>query len=311
MNKSKEALAEAWSARKVPSPVVIPRRSPWFPVAITALVLAFSRPLYQLSRFALDSELYSYILLVPIISLYLWWTQRKSLPAHSTPHRTMGVVLLVAGILLLAGYWTIKLSGTELVMEDSLAMTMLAFVLLFWGIAGWFLGPPTMRALAFPLVFLLFMVPFPIFLQSELETLLQAGSAVAAYAFFKTAGTPVFNEGLVFQLPGISLQIAPECSGIHSTLALFITSLVAGQMLLRSPWKRALLALAVVPIALLRNGFRVFVIGELCVHVSPDMIDSYIHHHGGPIFFALSLIPFFLLLRLLYKSDQLTKPSPS
>jgi exosortase/archaeosortase family protein len=74
-------------------------------------------------------------------------------------------------------------------------------------------------------------------------------------------------------------------------------------MLLRRPWKRAVLCLAVIPLALLRNGFRVFVLGELCVHVGPQMIDSPIHHHGGPLFFVLSLVPFFLLLYWLKRTE--------
>jgi len=79
-------------------------------------------------------------------------------------------------------------------------------------------------------------------------------------------------------------------------------------------WTRAVLVLFVVPLAILRNGFRVFVIGWLCVHISPKMIDSPIHHHGGPIFFALSLVPFFLLLFFLRKWDsrasEASKPQP-
>jgi len=43
---------------------------------------------------------------------------------------------------------------------------------------------------------------------------------------------------------------------------------------------------------------------QLCVRVSPGMIDSYVHRHGGPIFFAMSLIPFFLLLVILRKSES-------
>ena len=65
-----------------------------------------------------------------------------------------------------------------------------------------------------------------------------------------------------------------------------------------------ILAAAVIPLALLRNGFRVFVIGELCVRVSPDMIDSWVHKQGGPFFFALSLIPFSILLYFLYRADR-------
>jgi exosortase/archaeosortase family protein len=80
---------------------------------------------------------------------------------------------------------------------------------------------------------------------------------------------------------------------------LFITSLIAGHLFLKSPWKRGALAASILPLALLRNGFRIFTIAQLCVHVSPQMIDSPIHHKGGPIFFVLSLVPFFLLLSYL------------
>jgi exosortase/archaeosortase family protein len=109
---------------------------------------------------------------------------------------------------------------------------------------------------------------------------------------------------MVFRLPGMSLRVAPECSGIHSTLVLFITSLLAGQVILRQPWRRAVLCLAVLPLALLRNGFRVFVLGQLCIHFGPQMIDSPIHHHGGPLFFVLSLAPFFLLLYFFRKTER-------
>jgi exosortase C (VPDSG-CTERM-specific) len=164
------------------------------------------------------------------------------------------------------------------------------------------------RLIGFPLAFLLFLAPFPAVVETGLETMLQHGSSWIANKLFELASMPVYREGTFFQLPGFSMQVAPECSGIRSTLALFLTSLVAGQMFMRSPWKRALLALIILPIALLRNGFRVFVIGELCVQVGPHMINSWIHRHGGPAFFALSLIPFSIILFLLYRSD-LRSPS--
>jgi exosortase/archaeosortase family protein len=97
--------------------------------------------------------------------------------------------------------------------------------------------------------------------------------------------------------------VAPECSGIRSTLVLFITSLVAGQLFLRSRWKRALFALAVIPLGIFRNAFRIVTIGELCIHVDPGFIDSPIHHRGGPIFFVISMVPFILLLYYLRKAE--------
>ena len=275
------------------------------------LLLCFSLPLYGLVRFAIQSELYSHIVLIPFISGYLVWLRRRSLPPCSLPDRKAAVVPLIAGAVLLAAYWAAALSGTELGRQDSLSLTTLSFLMFFGAACGLFLGKQTLRALAFPLGFLVFLVPIPTLLQTWMETFLQYGSAAVAFGLFKLSWTPVFYRDLIFQLPGFSMEVAPQCSGIHSSLALFILSLLAGHLFLRSRWKRATLALAVIPLALLRNGFRVFTIGQLCVHIGPEMIDSYIHRHGGPFFFILSLVPFCILLFFLMKSDRLLRqPAP-
>ena len=124
-----------------------------------------------------------------------------------------------------------------------------------------------------------------------------------AELLFGIAGTPLFRQGVDFQFPGFNLQVAPECSGIRSTFVLCITSLVAGQLFLRSPLKRAVLVLAVIPLGILRNGLRILTIGELCIHVSPNMIHSNLHRQGGPLFFLLSLAPLLGLLYILRKLD--------
>lgn len=121
---------------------------------------------------------------------------------------------------------------------------------------------------------------------------------------FDITDTTVLHDGLFFQLPGISLQVAPECSGIHSSLMLMLTSLIAGYFFFKTYTCRAVLAFFVIPLGIVRNAFRIFVIGQLCVHVSPDMIDSYIHRHGGPIFFLIFLVPFFILLHYLRRLDR-------
>ena len=151
------------------------------------------------------------------------------------------------------------------------------------------------------------MVPLPVSAEIGLETFLQHGSALAARLFFTLVDMPYVYEGLTFHLPAVNIQVAPECSGIHSSIILFITSAVAGYMFLRSPWKRAIFLFAVIPLGLLRNGFRVFVIGELCVHIGPEMIESWIHRRGGPVFFLLSLVPLFLLLYLLHRTERRTQ----
>lgn len=281
-----------------------------FLVALGVVVAACALPLTGWLRFGLESGLFSYTLLVPVVSGYLFITGRRH-PAGAAvgPARTLGALFGAGGLAVFAGYGIAVANGTQLVAQDTAAVTALGFVLLVAAAAAFFLPRALLRKAAFPLVFLVFMAPFPVAVEHAVEMFLQHGSAPPAYWFYKLAGTPVFRQDLIFQLPGITLQVAPECSGIRSTIVLFLTSLVAGHLFLRSPWKRAVLIGFVLPLALVRNGFRIFVIGELCVRIGPHMIDSVFHHRGGPIFFALSLIPFSILVYFLVRSDR-RKPAP-
>jgi exosortase C (VPDSG-CTERM-specific) len=247
--------------------------------------------------------LYSYILLIPLISLFLVWRKRGCLALAAPIRRGAGALFFMAGGALLAVYWLGLRPRARLLEDDYLPLMITGFLLLFLGLCAWFWGGAVLRSLTFPLAFLFFMVPMPAAALLQVDAFLQQGSAAAAEMFFRLSGMPFLREGLIFQLPGIALQIAPECSGIHSTLVLLITSFLAGYLQLSTGWKRAVLVLAVIPLALLRNGFRVYVLGELCVHVSPRIIDSPLHHQGGPIFFVLSLIPLFVLLMVLQRSE--------
>jgi exosortase C (VPDSG-CTERM-specific) len=284
--------------------------APWrnFFIATAILALCFGKPLLDLLRLAAESELYSYIPLIPLVSLYLVWLKKNNLPRHFQPAKKMAAFFFAAGLATTFVYWT-GFRAANLPVENSLAFNIFALLLFFSGVCFLFLGKEMVRAIAFPLCLLIFIIPLPDFLQRDIETFLQIGSAAVANVFFTLSGMPVFQDGLRFQLPGFSLQVAPECSGIHSSLVLLILSLLAGQLFLRRPWTRAALALAVIPLALLRNGFRIFVIGQLCVRVGPQMIDSPIHRHGGPLFFLLSLIPFFALLIFLRKSERTKRPN--
>jgi len=285
-----------------------PSRSPAFVTALGVLLAAFAWPLYELTRFSIGHELYSHIVLIPLISLYLVW-QRRTEPVPATPPiRVLAVVFAGLGMASAGAFAASRIWATA-TPDDSLALATIAFLLCLGAVCSWFLGRARLRALAFPLLFLVFMIPLPVAVLSWVEFELQRGSAAVAHGLFSLAGTTVYVEQLVFQLPGITIEVAPECSGIHSSLALLITSVLAGYYFLTSPTRRTILALAVIPLALLRNGFRVFVIGELCVRIGPEMINSYIHRRGGPIFFVLSLVPFFLLLLFLVRTEHRARRS--
>lgn len=271
---------------------------------VAVLVVAFIKPLFSLMVYAAGTDLHSHILLVPFVSAYLLAIKRRELPREYRSSPGWALLPLAGGLAALAAAWMLRPGGQPLSQNDFFALIALSFVC-FLAAGGFvFLGKRWMAAAAFPVAFLIFMAPLPDRAVYWLETASKLASAEVTALFFNLSGTPTLRDGVVFQLPGIVIEVAQECSGIRSSWVLFITSLVASHMFLESPWRRVVLVAFVIPLGIVRNGFRILVIGLLCVHIGPHMIDSIIHRRGGPLFFVLSLVPLFLLLWLLRSREQ-------
>lgn len=265
---------------------------PWIRLGIFAALWSavFALVLMKLIRFSFASELESYIPLIPFISVYLLYIkpcqpgeagrERFRKPAASILWATSAILVVVHGFLVMSG----RVEGEA----SMLVLPTLSYITGILGGGVFFLGWPAFRATLFPWLLLYLMVPIPGPLAHAMKIALQEGSAEAAYLMFRLTGTPVFREGLSFVLPGLTIEVAEECSGIHSTLVLLITSLIAGHLFLRKTWSRTALVLLVIPLGLIRNGFRIVSISLLTIHVDPGMIDSPLHHRGGPFYFVLS-----------------------
>jgi len=284
-------------------------------MATCLLAICFCVPLLKLVSFAWHSALFSYIILIPFISGYLIWSIRQTLNFEIVQPCWPGAIIAwAAGAGIMAWSWIARSQGWQPETQDYLSVTTLALLCCFWGLCLAVLGTKLLGQVFFPLAFLIFAVPMPTSWLENVDLFFQHTSAAAAQGFFVLAQEPMKGEGLLLHLTNITLRVAPECSGIHSTIVLVMTSLLASYLFLQRPWTRAVLVLATIPLAILRNGFRVFVLGMLCVHVDPEMIHSWVHTKGGPIFFALSLIPFFLLLLFLRKrgvaANSLPKTQP-
>ena len=202
------------------------------------LLAAFGQPLLALADYAVHSSLHSYILLIPFVSAYLLYLRRDQLPKKYAADFSLGIILLACGLgLFLFTRWP-NLVGH--VPADTYQLTLLAFSFLCCLAAGgfFFLGRDWMRAAAFPLAYLIFLVPMPDAMANALETASKYASAEVANVLFHLSGTPFLREGLFFQLPNIGIQVAQECSGIRSSWVLLMTSILASHLFLKTPWRR-------------------------------------------------------------------------
>lgn len=277
---------------------------PFF-TASAILLVFFSKVLFDLAIFAFNTNIHSHILLVPFISGYLVWQILPSLPKPERSRAGFPLILSLAALLILGTFAILRFQGLVFSRADYLFFTVFPFCLLFISSVILFLGKSFAKAIAFPLVFLLFLAPFPDKVTHALEIASQHASAEAYSWLMDLSRATYFREGRIFLLPNIGpIEVAQECSGIRSSLVLFITSLIAGHMFLQSTWKKVVLALVVFPLGIVRNAFRIYVISMLSAHWNPEVITGPLHSRGGPIFFALSLVPFFLFLIWLRKTDR-------
>ena len=212
----------------------------WFIAGAMVLTLGFSRSSTPWRSWPWRT-IYSHILLVPWITLYLIWIKRKDLAEDDRGQRTEGaerkrawlaVVLLALGLGAILAYGLLGSRHPRLPRNDSLALATLSYVSFLLSGCLWMFGFRTVRRFAFPLGFLLVLVPWPTAVTHGAAVFLQYASAEAAHLLLQISGTTVFRQGLTFHLPGIALTVAEECSGIRSTLVLLVTSMLAGYLFL-------------------------------------------------------------------------------
>jgi len=210
------------------------------------------------------------------------------------------IAILSGGILfLIAGWESSHLSGNE-----ALSLSALSLVVIWTG--GFLLcyGRRALRAGASQLLFLLLMVPFPDPFLDWIIQLLQQGSTEVAYSLFRALGVPVLRQGFLLSVPGITIEVAKECSSIRSSMALLIICLLAAHLYLRTWWKGLLFVLLALPLSVIKNGIRITTLTLLSVYVNPDFLRGNLHHQGGFLFFFLALLMLLPVLVAFEKSDR-------
>ena len=276
-----------------------------FGALVIVSTIAFWRTLSAWFAYSVHNPSGSHIVLIPLVSAFLIFRERQRIFSRVRPSMIAGIVVMILGVVL---HWITTRDSLSWQGDDSLSAAALA-ILLIW--VGGFLasyGLAAVREAAFPLLFLVLMIPMPErFLNWTIE-LLQRGSTEISYLLFNLVGVPALKQGFVISVPGISIEVAAECSGIRSSLALLITCLLAAHLYLRTPWKIAVFILLVLPLSIIKNGIRIVTLTLLSLYVDPRFLTGSLHRDGGFVFFLLALLllfPVFLALERSEKRDHI------
>jgi exosortase len=270
---------------------------------LALITIAGWRPLVETFALALRDDQYTYILLILPIGVALIFLDWRSLRAKLSANVPAGIALLTIAVLIACS--ALLWSGS-LPLDVQLSIKMTALVFSWVGAFVLFLGLKAARSVSFPLIFLFALVPLPQSVLDVVVSLLQQSSAWTAAMMFSAFGVPVAQDGVLLTIPGLTLQVAQECSSIRSSSMLLVTTMVLAQLILRSPWRKALLIFLAVPLSVAKNGLRIFSIAMLGTQVDRKFITGSFHHQGGIIFFAIALMATFALLWVLRRGEILS-----
>jgi exosortase len=241
---------------------------------------------------------YSHGFLIVPIALYLAWERRERFWSTPTRPSAFGLVVVLGSILVL---WA-GLLGSELFLTRISVLGTLAGSVLFLG--GW----ARLRVLAFPLAFLVLMIPIPAIIFNQIAFPLQLLASRVGESTLSAVDIPVLREGNVLILANTSLEVAEACSGIRSLVSLLTLGIVFGYLADERLWVRIAIAASTIPVAIVANGARVAGTGIAAARYGPAAAEGFFHEFSGWVVF---IVAFLLMLGLQRVIALLVPPRPA
>ena len=264
----------------------------WFvwPTILSGLVLLLYAPVLKslVSQWWSDSD-YSHGFFVPLFSAYILWHQRQRWMKTEIKPSNFGLLVMLGAIgLLLLGSL-----GAELFTSRFSLLALLTGMILFLG--GW----KFLRAVSFPLCFLIFMIPLPQIIYNQITFPLQLLASRFATFWLDLVHVPVLRDGNVLVMSDYSLEVVEACSGIRSLMTLISLAVIYGYLLERRLWVRVLLVVLMVPSAIVSNAIRIMGAGMMAHRFGPAAAEGFLHGFSGWVIFLVALLLLFAFHQIL------------
>jgi len=285
---------------KNPSKFVEPgasfRRHLGFVVTLLGSSLLFASALGSLFHFAMAYSVgFHTLLVIPVSSYFVYRNRREVFSRPPSGFIAAFCSLIVFICVLLFHEISKQSSGLSFQILELVTMWICAFVC-FYGLHALWMA----RSAA---LFLFLLIPIPNVLVEQIIHFLQERSADVALWLFRICRVPVFREGLVLHVPTLDLAVAEQCSGIRSSMVLFVTTFILGELVLRTLWSKSILIVSVLPIVIFKNGLRIVTVSLLTIYVNRGFLHGWLHQSGGVVFYLLGLTILIVIAKLLRTAE--------
>lgn len=247
-----------------------------------------------------NNDDYSAGQLVPVVALFLFWRERKTLKECSlAPCWGAGIILLfVAEAILTYGLMSFAHPSIE---RYALVLMVAGLILL---IAGWRI----LKAVKWIILFLFLMIPLPGRIHNLISGPLQKMATTGAVFLLEAFGAKVSQQGNVIMLNETTpMAVAEACSGLRMLTAFVIVAAFMAYMVKRSRLKKAILLFSSIPVAVMCNILRLCVTAVLFMIASSELAEKFFHDFAGLVMMPCAVLIMFAELWLL---DKLIEPEP-
>jgi len=254
---------------------------------IWLLIAALYSPiLFQLYRLRWKIIDYTHAYFILPVSLWLVWLKRKELKTAVSsiiPH-PLSLILFILGLLMFIFGWK----------QDYLFISTLSLIPLLFGITGYLYSPGVAKALSFPILYLLLMVPPPLGVLDSITLPMRHWVSVLTEIILKAFHYPITRDGLLLSIGGHDIYMGAPCSGFRSLITMIALGLAYTYIIKGSFKKKAILLSSVIPLALLGNLLRVIGVCLATFH-GGEAFGTKFHDTSG---YAIFLILIFGLIGL-------------
>jgi exosortase len=223
---------------------------------------------------------YGHGFFVPLFSGFVLWRQRDRILATEVRPTNFGLLVVLGSLCL----FFLGSLGAELFISRISLLILGAGLILFLA------GSEVLRVVSFPLTFLICMIPIPAIAYSEITFPLQLLASRLASAWLELVRVPVLRDGNVLVMSNYSLEVVEACSGIRSLVSLIALAVAYGYLAERRYWVRLVLALLMLPGAIVTNGIRIVIAGVCAHRFGPPAAAGVLHEFTGWLVFLTTLI---------------------
>ena len=247
------------------------------------VAILYSPVIFQLYKSRWEMIDYTHAYFILPVSLFLAWRKRKEIVKSVSSITNQGLIfpsILILGILLFILGWR----------KEYLFITSGSMILVLIGLIGYLYGPKTVRKLAFPIGYLILMIPPPLGILDAITLPMRYGISAVAAGILKSFHYPVMREGLLIYLGRQEIFMGAPCSGFRSLITMFSLGLAYIYILKETRKNKIIILLSVIPLALFGNLLRVLSLCLVTYYFGQEAGQGFFHDFSGIIVFVIMIL---------------------